>query len=107
MTGPTAWLSSNTLIVVTLNIFECFTKKTLKLVYHFRGLSKSNLANITTLHFNILDHEYHPSINEIKRIHPSFESFDKGLLDEIVERVASASCKDLINLRLRYLNFVN
>ncbi|KAH0639650.1 hypothetical protein KY285_036236 [Solanum tuberosum] len=25
-----------------------------------------------------------------------------GLLDEIVERVASASCKDLINLRLRF-----
>ncbi|KAG5614486.1 hypothetical protein H5410_014310 [Solanum commersonii] len=36
----------------------------------------------------------------MKRIHSSFASFDKGLLDEIVERVASASCKDLINLRL-------
>ncbi|KAG5619717.1 hypothetical protein H5410_004935 [Solanum commersonii] len=44
------------------------------------------------------------SIKEMKRICSSFESFDKGLLDEIVERVASASCKDLINLRLRKLS---
>ncbi|KAG5619837.1 hypothetical protein H5410_005055 [Solanum commersonii] len=40
----------------------------------------------------------------MKRIHSTFDSIDKGLVEEIVERVASSSFKDLINLRLRYVS---
>ncbi|KAG5614484.1 hypothetical protein H5410_014308 [Solanum commersonii] len=38
----------------------------------------------------------------MKRICSTFDSIDRGLVEEIVERVASSSFKDLINLRLRF-----
>lgn len=38
----------------------------------------------------------------MKRIHNYFETFEKDLLDEIVERVASKPFKDLMDLRLGY-----
>ncbi|KAH0764868.1 hypothetical protein KY285_000739 [Solanum tuberosum] len=36
----------------------------------------------------------------MKRVRSAFDSFDKGLVEEIVERVVSSSFKELINLRL-------